>query len=148
MSIIRPLLKLRRTPILIGLLAAIVAAALVPAASSAARQPAHHLVFRLSGPEHQDVLGAGAIKIRARCPAEACTVVASATSKSPSIRTARARAHIAAGSAETLSLPLSPRQAGKLKAALKTGRSPAFTVKAIASDPAGTHVPLSIEVHA
>lgn len=144
MSIIRPLLRLPRRRILIGLTAA-AATALVPAVSTAGA-PAHHLVFRLSGPGRQDVVGAGAIKIRAVCPAEACTVVAAAKSKNPSLHTAKARAQIAAGSAETLLLPLPPKQASKLKAALESGRSPTFTVKATARGDAGTHVPLSIRV--
>lgn len=145
MSIIRPILRLSRGRILIGLTATATAAALVPAASGAG-PTAHRLVFRLSGAGHQDVLGAGAIKVRGRCPSEACTVVASAASKDPDLHTARARAHIVAGAAETLLLPLPPRQASKLKATLKAGGSPIFTVTATARDDHGSSVPLSIQV--
>jgi hypothetical protein len=145
MSINRPLPRLRSRRVLIGLAAATAAAALVPAASTAG-PTTHHLVFRLSGPDRQDILGAGAIKIRAFCPSEACTVVASATARNPSLHTAKARAQVPAGTAESILLPLSPKQAAKLKAALKAGRSPTFTVKATARDDAGAHVPLSIRV--
>jgi hypothetical protein len=147
MSIIRPLPRLRPRRVFIGLVAVTAAAALLPAAS-AAGPTTHHLVFRLSGPDRQDVLGAGAIKVRAHCPAEACTVVASAAGENPSLHTAKARANIPAGAAETIRLPLPPKQAAKLEAALKAGRHPTFTVKATAHDNSGAHVPLSIKVQA
>jgi hypothetical protein len=146
-SFTRPFQRLARGPILIGL-AVIAAAAFLPAGVAAGGQQAHHLEFRLSALPHQDLVGESAILVRARCLSEPCTVVASATSKSPLLYTGTTRAQIAAGDAETLSLPLAPRQRGKLKAALEAGRSPTFTVKATAHDSAGTQVPLSIEVHA
>jgi hypothetical protein len=143
----RPVQRLSRGPILIGL--AVIAAALLPAVAGAGgTKGGHHLEFRLSAGRHQDIVGERAILIRARCLGEACTVVASAESKSPSLHTGRARIQIAAGAAKILSLPLAPRQRGKLKAALEAGRSPAFTVEATAHDHAGTRVPLSIEVRA
>lgn len=145
-SFARPSQRLRRGPILIGL-AAVIAAALLPAAAGAGSTN-HHLEFRLSSPEHQDIVGEGAILIRARCLGEPCTVVAAAKSKNPLLHTGKARAQIAAGEAETLALPLPKQQRGKLKAALEAGRSPVFTVKATARDQAGTHIPLSIEVKA
>jgi hypothetical protein len=152
MSIIRPSLRLRPGRILIGLLTAITAAALIPSAAGAGapkgdQAPAgHHLVFRLSGRSHQDVIGAHSVTVRARCPVEACTVVASATSQSPAIHTARVHAQIPAGSAAALTVPLAPRDRGKLKAALEAGHSPTLMVKVIAHDGAGNRIPLTIEV--
>ncbi len=145
MSIIRPALRLRSSRILIALTAT-VALAVLPLATATGAPKVHHLVFHISGSTHQDVIGEGAIEIRARCPSEACTVVAQAISKSPSFRTAKVHARIPAGSAESISLPLSRRDRGKLKAAFKAGHSPTLTVKATAHDAAGTKVPLSIEV--
>jgi hypothetical protein len=145
-SFARPLQRLSRGPILIGL-AVIALAALLPAAAGAGSN-AHHLEFRLSALPHQDVVGESAIAVRVRCLSEPCTVVASAKSKNPSLHTGTARTQIAAGEAETLSLPLAPRQRGKLKAALEAGRSPTFTVTATAHDQAGTRIPLSITVEA
>lgn len=136
-----------RRPILIALTAAIAVAALLPAAAGAGPQ-GHHLEFRLSSPEHQDIVGEGAILIRARCLGEPCTVVAAAKSKSPALHTGKARAKIGADEAETVSLPLAKRQLGKLKAALEAGHHPTFTVEATAHDRAGTYIPLSIEVTA
>jgi hypothetical protein len=147
-SFVRSLQRRPRGPILIGLVAVIAVAALLPAVAGAGGTKGHQLEFRLSGPEHQDVVGESAILIRARCIGEPCTVVASAKSKGPALHSGSARAKIDAGEAETISLPLAPRQRGKLKAALEAGRSPTFTVKATAHDSAGTYVPLSIEVQA
>jgi len=144
-SFARPLQRLSRGPILIGL--ALIAAALLPAAAGAGSN-AHHLEFRLSALPHQDMVGESAIQVRVRCLRDPCTVVASAQSKNPALHSGTTRAQLAVGEAETLSLPLAPRQRGKLKAALEAGRSPTFTVKATAHDSAGTNVPLSIEVHA
>jgi hypothetical protein len=144
MSIIRPLQRLRRRPVLIALSAGILAAALVPAAAAAPR--ANHLKFHLSGPSPQDIVGSEAIRVRASCPSEACTVTATATSEHPSVHTGSARVSVRAGGAATLNLPLAPRQRGKLKAALEAGRSPTFTVNATARDHAGTKVPLTIQV--
>jgi hypothetical protein len=125
----------------------VIAAALLPAAAGAG-STSHHLEFRLSSPEHQDIVGEGAILIRARCLGEPCGVVAAGKSTQPSLHTGTVRAQLAPGVAETLSLPLSKLQRGKLKAALEAGRSPVFTVTATARDRTGTHIPLSIEVTA
>jgi hypothetical protein len=145
MSIIRPPVKRRSGRILTGLAAAaIAAAALAPAATSATQ---HHLVFKLSGSSHQNMVDAEAIVIAAHCPTEACTVVAAATSTSPSIHTARVRAHVPAGTTEQLLLPLAPRQSAKLKAAVKAGKPPTLTVHATAHDSAGNNVPLTLLVH-
>jgi hypothetical protein len=144
-SFARSLQRLSRGPILIGLV--VIVAALLPAAAGAGSN-AHHLEFRLSALPHQDLVGESAILVRARCLSEPCTVVASANSKNPSLHTGTARTQIAAGEAETLPLPLAPRQRGKLKAALEAGRSPTFTVTATARDRAGTRIPLSIMVEA
>lgn len=146
MSIIRPALRLPPHRILTGLVAAIIAAALVPSAAGAGAPKGHHLVFHLSGQSHQDVIGAHSVTVRARCPAEACIVVASATSKSPSFQTAKVHARVPAGGAEALSVPLSPRDRGELKAAFEAGHLPTLIVKVIAHDGAGNRVPLKIEV--
>jgi hypothetical protein len=145
-SFSRPTLRRPRGLILIGL-ALIALAALLPAAAIGGSTGAH-LEFRLSALPHQDMVGESAIEVRARCLHEPCTVVASASSKNPALHTGQAHARIAAGEAKTLSLPLSKQQRGKLKAALESGRSPIFTVKATAHDKAGTYVPLSIQVKA
>jgi hypothetical protein len=148
MSIIRPTVKLLPGRILIVLLTAITATALIPAGAGAGGPKSHHLVFRLSGPARQDVIANGVIFVNARCRTEACTIVASAISKSPSFRTAKVHAHLPAGTLDTISLPLAPRERGKLKAAFKAGHSPTLTVKAVAHDASGTRVSLSIKVRA
>jgi hypothetical protein len=144
-SFARPLQRLSRGPILIGL--ALIAAALLPAAAGAGAN-AHHLEFRLSALPHQDLVGESAIQVRVRCLSEPCTVVASGKSKNPALHTGTTRAQLAAGEADTLSLSLAPRQRGKLKAALEAGRSPLFTITATAHDQSGTRIPLSITVEA
>jgi hypothetical protein len=136
--------RLRLAPILIGL--SLLAAAFLPVAAGAGET--HHLEFRLSAPRHQDLVGARAVTIRARCLGEPCVVVAVAKSKNPALRTAKARLKIGAGESGSLALPLPKRQRGKLKAALAAGRHPPFTVEATAHDHAGTHVPLTLEVRA
>jgi hypothetical protein len=147
MSIIRPLQRPRRGRKVIGLLAVTAtAAAFVPIASSAQAQGHHNLVFKVAGAAHQNVIDAHGIVISVRCPAEACTVVASATSSSPSVHTGKIRAHVAAGGTERLTLPISPRDSGKLKAALEAGKAPTLTVKATAKDGFGSEVPLSLQV--
>lgn len=152
MSITRPPQRLRFAGLLIALVAPVVAAGLYPAAAGAGApheaSQGQRLEFRLSGRDHQDVLGAGAIVINASCPTEACSVVAKATSQKPSIHTATVRAHIAAGDAASIALPLAKRQQGKLRAALEAGRSPTLLVKATARDHRGNKVPLKLEVHA
>lgn len=120
----------------------------LPAAAGAGGSGRDHLEFRLSGPTPQDVIGEGAILVRARCLSEPCTVVAAAESKNPSLHTGMARAKVDAGHATTLSLPISRRQRGKLKAALEAGHHPSFTIEATAHDQAGSHVSVSMEVTA
>lgn len=126
----------------------IAAAVLLPPAAAAGGPQGHHFEFRLSALPYQDMVGESAIQVRVRCLSEPCTVVASAKSKSPALHSGTTRAQLAVGEAETLSLPLAPRQRGKLKAALEAGRSPTFTVTATAHDSRGTYLPLSIEVQA
>jgi hypothetical protein len=144
-SFVRSSQRLSRGPILIGL-AAIALIALLPAV--AVGGPKHHLEFRLSALPHQDMVGDSAIQVRARCLSEPCTVVATAKSKNPALRSGKARAKLAAGESETISLPLAKQQRGKLKAALEAGRDPIFTVTATAHNRAGTNIPLTIEVRA
>jgi len=152
MSIIRPPQRLHLARVLIGLAASAAVAGLLPAAAGAGGpqggSTSHHLEFRLSGRDHQDVLGVGAILINARCPTEACAVVAKATSESPSIQSGTVHAHLAAGQAKRISVPLARRQRGKLKAALKAGKTPILTVEATARDNSGNRIPLSLEVRA
>lgn len=148
MSIIRPPQRLHLTRLIIALVAPVVVTGFYPAAAGAGATQGHHLEFRLSGRDHQDVLGARAIVINARCPTEACTVVARATSRQPSIQSATIHAHVAAGKAATIMLPLAKRQRGKLKAALEAGKSPSLMVKATAHDQVGNKIPLSLEVRA
>jgi hypothetical protein len=146
MSIIRPVSRPRPRRILIALAATITAMALLPTAAGAGGTTTHHLVFRLSGPARQDVISSGAVRIEAHCPADACTVVASAISKSPSIRTAEVQAHVPAGATESISVPFASRDRGKLKAAFEAGHRPTLTVEASARDAAGDHIDLSITV--
>lgn len=143
---------LRRRPgrILIGLLAvSAAAAALVPAISSAGSpKSVHKLVFKIDGKARQKVVGAGGIVVTARCPAEACTVVASAKGKSPSIHTGKVRALVAGGESQRMILPLSAKDGAKLRAALVAGKEPALTVSAMARDGYGAKVPLELTVTA
>jgi hypothetical protein len=162
MSINRPAVKrspdlrsphlLRRRPgrILIGLLAiAAGAAALIPAISSAgAPHGAHKLVFKIDGQARQDVVGAGGIVVRAECPAEACTVIASAKSTSPQVNTGKVRARVAGGGSARMTLPLSAKDGERLRAALAAGKKPALTVSATARDGYGAKVPLELTVTA
>jgi hypothetical protein len=144
MSIIRPPLRPHRGRLLIGLLAATAtAAALVPIAQARTR---HDLVFKVSGSAHQNVIGTHGIVISAHCPAEACTVVASATGTSPSVHTGKVRAKVAAGGTKRLTLPLDTRDGAKLKAALEAGKAPTLTVHATAHDAFGGKVPLTLTV--
>ncbi len=161
MSIIRPAGKRspqlvpypsRRRPgrILIGLLAMSVgAAALVPALAAAGpHQGRHKLVFRIDGQARQDVIGAGGIVVTASCPAEACTVVASAKGKTPSIHTDKVRMRVSGGGTQRMMLPLSAKQVEKLQAALAAGKKPSLTVSATAHDGYGAKVPLELTVTA
>jgi hypothetical protein len=137
--------------ILIGLLAiAAGSAALLPASSGAGApaKGAHKLVFKINGQARQDVVAAGGIVFKAECPAEACTVVASAVGESPSVHTAKVRARVAGGGSERLMLPLGARDDEKLRAALAAGKKPALTVSAIARDAYGSKVPLELTVTA
>jgi hypothetical protein len=143
-SIVHPSLRPHRKRFLIGLLAAIAILILVPVASSA--QARHHLVFQLTGPSHQNMVDAEGVTIALHCPTEACTVVASATSVSPAVHSASVRTRVAAGTTKQLTLPLAPRQTNKLKAALKSGKSPILTVHATARDASGNRVPLTLQV--
>src|ERR1700754_4140393 len=128
MSIIRPAVKrspalraavprspylVRRRPgrILMGLLAVSAGAvALLPAISSAGSpQSVHKLVFKIDGQARQNVVGAGGGAVTVRCPAEACTVVASANADSPSVHSGKVRARVAGGGSERMMLPLSAK---------------------------------------
>jgi hypothetical protein len=146
MSIVRHHQRPRRGAFLIGLVSALsLLAALVPAGAGA-KPGAHHLVFRLSGAEHQNVVGSGAVEVLVRCPAEACTVVASATAKSPSVHSATARVRVPAGGSRELAIAVSDRQSAKLAAARKAGKAPTLTVHATAKDKSGNSVPLTLAV--
>jgi hypothetical protein len=92
------------------------------------------------------MVAAEGIAIALHCPIEACTVVAAATSASPSIRTATVRTRVAGGSTKQLTVPLAPRQSAKLKAAVKAGKLPTLTVHATAHDSPGKRVPLTLLV--
>ena len=125
------------------------AAALVPAISSAGSpKSVHKLVFKIDGQARQKVVGAGGIVVTARCPAEACTVVASAKGESPSIHTGKVRARVAGGGSQRMMLPLSAKDGEKLRAALAAGKKPALTVSAMARDGYGAKVPLELTVTA
>ena len=159
MSIICPALKrsaartpypLRRRPglILIGL-AVTAGAALIPAVSSAGSpHAAHKLVFKIDGQARQDVVDAGGIVVTARCPTEACTVVASAAATSPQVRTGKVRTRVAGGGSARMMLPLSAADGKKLRAAIASGKKPALTVSAMARDAYGAKVPLELTVTA
>ena len=147
MSTIRVPVRPSRGRILIAALAVLGAAILLPTAAGAGpKANSHHLVFRLSGPSHQDVVGAQAIALVAHCPAEACTVTVSVSSTSPAFGTPKVHARVPAGGSERITVPLSMTQGGKLKAALKAGKAPTLTVHALARDGAGDKVPLTLTV--
>jgi hypothetical protein len=162
MSINRPAVKrspdprsphlLRRRPgrILIGALAITVgAAALIPPISSAgAPHGSHKLVFKIDGQARQNVVGAGGIVVTVRCPAEACTVVASAKATSPRVQTGNVRVRVAGGGSARMMLPLGAKDGAKIQAALAAGKKPALTVSAMARDGYGAKVPLELTVTA
>jgi hypothetical protein len=162
MSINRPAVKrspdlnsshlLRRRPgrILIGLLAITAgAAALIPAISSAgAPHGTHKLVFKIDGQARQNVVGAGGIVVTAQCPAEACTVVASAKAMNPQINTGEVRARVTGGGSARMMLSFSAEDDEKLRAALASGKKPSLTVSAMARDGYGAKVPLELTVTA
>lgn len=160
MSIIRPAMKrsavrisypLRRRPglILIGLAMTAGAAALIPAISSAGSpHGVHKLVFRIDGQARQDVVAAGGIVVTAQCPTEACTVVASAKGKGPSVHTGKVRARVSGGGSARMMLPLSAKDGERLRAAIASGEKPALTVNATARDGYGAKVPLELTVTA
>jgi hypothetical protein len=162
MSINRPVVKrspdprsphlLRRRPgrILIGVLAITAgAAALIPAISSAgAPHGTHKLVFKIDGQARQNVVGAGGIVVTVRCPAEACTVVASAKSTSPQVSTGNVRARVAGGGSARMMIPLSAKDGEELRAALAAGKKPTLVVSAMARDGYGAKVPLELTVTA
>jgi hypothetical protein len=122
---------------------------LIPAISSAgAPHGAHKLVFKIDGRARQNVVDAGGIVVTVRCPAEACTVVASAKATSPQVQTGNVRARVAGGGSARMMLPLSAKDGAKLGAALAVGRKPALTVSAMARDDYGAKVPLELTVTA
>lgn len=137
----------RRHPgrILIGALAMTVgAAALIPAISTAgAPHGTHKLVFKIDGQARQNVVGAGGIVVTAQCPAEACTVIASAKATSPQVNTGKVRARVTGGGSARMMLRFSAGDGAKLRAALAAGRKPALTVSAMARDGYGAKVPLN-----
>ncbi len=148
MSIIRPPVKRRPGRMIVGLLAVTTAgAAFLPAVPSAQAKARHHLVFKVAGKGRQDVIGTEGIVITARCPTEACIVVASARSRRPALRTGRVRARVAAGGSERIVLPLTAREDAKLRAAVEAGKSPSLTVRATAKDGFGSEVPLKLTIH-
>jgi hypothetical protein len=160
MSIIRPAVKrsARRTPyplrrrpglILIGLAMTAGAAALTPAiAGAGSPHGVHKLVFRIDGQARQDVVGDGGIVVVARCPNEACAVVASAKGEGPSVHTGEVRTRVAGGGSARMMLPISAKDGAKLRAALASGKKPALTVTATARDGYGAKVPLELTVTA
>jgi hypothetical protein len=162
MSINRPAVKrspdprsprlFRRRPgrILIGVVAMTVGvAALIPAISSAGAMHGNHkLVFKINGQARQNVVGAGGIAVTVECPAEACTVVASAKSTSPRVSTGRVRTRVAGGGSARMMLPLSANDGEKLQSALAAGKKPTLIVTAMARDGYGAEVPLELTVTA
>jgi hypothetical protein len=136
--------------ILIGVVAMTAGtAALIPAISSAgAPHETHKLVFKIDGQAHQNVVGAGGVVVTAQCPAEACTVVASAKSESPQVSTSKVRVRVTGGGSARMMLPLSTKDGEKLQAALASGKKPTLTVSAMARDGYGAKVPLELTVTA
>ncbi|HEY0277869.1 MAG TPA: hypothetical protein VGC32_06335 [Solirubrobacterales bacterium] len=123
------------------------AAVLIPAVAGAGSPSGtHKLVFKIDGQARQNVVSAGGIVVNAECPAEACTVTASAKSASPRVDTGKVRARVAGGGSARLILPLSAKDGEKLQAALAAGKKPALTVSATASDGYGAKVPLELTV--
>ncbi len=94
------------------------------------------------------MVGAGGIVVTVRCPAEACTVIASAKSSSPQVSTGKVRARVAGGGSARMMLPLGAKDGAKLQAALAAGKKPKLTVSATASDGYGAKVPLELTVTA
>ena len=143
---------LRRRPgrILIGALAITAgAAALIPAISTAgAPHGTHKLVFKIDGQARQNVLDAGGIVVTVRCPAEACTVIASAKATSPQVNTGKVRARVTGGGSARMMLPFSAKDGQMLQVALAAGKKLALTVSATARDGYGAKVPLELTVTA
>ena len=96
---------------------------------------------RLSGAGTQRALARGSFLVSARCPAESCTVSATASIALPGGRRAlrivlRART-LPAGAMRRLRFVLSRSARGRLRAALRTRRSVTATVRITARDAAG-----------
>jgi hypothetical protein len=98
-------------------------------------------VLRVAGARSQRVLHRGAVVVKARCPAEACTASATATIAVPGAKralrlTSRKRA-IAAGGTKSLRLVLDQRARAAVRRALRAHRVLTAKVRIAVTDAAG-----------
>jgi Ca2+-binding RTX toxin-like protein len=114
------------------------------------QQPDTTLGFTLAGAERQRLVRQGAIRVRLKCPLEACTAVVSASGRVRGTKLLlRPRTvAVAAGSARTAALRLSRKQRRVLRAALAADKRPRLTVTAEARDAAGNRVRQTLRVTA
>ncbi|MFI5028177.1 MAG: calcium-binding protein [Solirubrobacterales bacterium] len=115
------------------------------------------LEFQLTGARRQRLLKQKAVVVRARCPQEACTAVASASGRLPKLTRGVASAlsklklkpvttRLPAGPAETLKLRLSGKQRAAIRARLQVGEKPKLRVTVTATDVSGKAVQRSLVV--
>ncbi|MGV1047192.1 MAG: calcium-binding protein [Solirubrobacterales bacterium] len=106
------------------------------------------VAFVLGGARKQRLLVQRAVRVKLRCPQEACTVVVAAAGRVPALVSAgvsaarRLRlkpvtAKLAAGVAKAVKLRLNRRQRALIGAAMRLGKRPKLRVTATATDAAG-----------
>jgi hypothetical protein len=102
------------------------------------------------------VLRQKSVRVRVRCPLEACSTLASASGKlgrvrksglpATTLRLATLARRIPAGATTTLDLRLSKAQIAALRKAVAAGQRPALKVTVTASDAAGNRVTRTLRV--
>jgi Ca2+-binding RTX toxin-like protein len=118
--------------------------------------PDRELRFTLTGATTQRVLRQKSVRVRVRCPLEACSTLASASGKLGRVRKSSLSAtkltlgplarQIRAGATTTLALRLSKTQIAALHKAVAAGRRPTLKVTVTAHDAAGNGVTRTLRV--
>jgi Ca2+-binding RTX toxin-like protein len=118
--------------------------------------PDRTLSFTLTGATTQRVLRQKSVRVRVRCPLEACSTLASASGKlgrvrksglpATTLRLGTLARRIPAGATTTLDLRLSKAQIAALRKAVAAGQRPALKVTVTARDAAGNSVTRTLRV--